>query len=366
MRDERDDELIARLREADRSLDEEQLPPSGVLRIANRISRELEEPERDRRLRWRPMFAFVAGAALVLAFFAWSRGSTPETPVVAAAPETPPAIVTGPDCHREEGDTLRLTGACKVVTQSPSMRVQTIETARMTLDDRVVSLDEGTALFDVDPVEGEPVRVVTPGGEVVVVGTRFQVTVDGESSRVDLYEGTLELRDRTGVVSRIYSGERHVMRHRAAAPARVAPTVAAAPPSNDEAGLTQEEIEAFDEEGVNDPPPAELEAEETEPARRDPPKAAEIRPNAGALIEEVRSLRRQGKYRQAARTLEAALKKKWPKRTADVLSYELGSIRARHLSDRGRACRHWERHLGRFVETRYRRQVVASMKFLGC
>ena len=88
--------------------------------------------------------------------------------------------------------------------------------------------------------------------------------------------------------------------------------------------------------------------------------------SAAAIIEEVQQLRRRGEYERAATRLRDALRQHWPTRTADVLSYELGTILARHLDDTTRACAHWRQHLQQFRATRYRRQVTASISTLSC
>jgi hypothetical protein len=80
----------------------------------------------------------------------------------------------------------------------------------------------------------------------------------------------------------------------------------------------------------------------------------------------VQQLRRRGQYERAAARLREALEQRWPTRTADVLSYELGTILTRHLHDPARACTHWEQHLDRFRATRYRRQILAAKSSLDC
>lgn len=364
-------ELIARLIAADEALAEEKLPPSGVHRIANRISEELDGTREEKRLRWAPMVAFVAGAVLVLAFFGYTRGlsstGSSEAPArVVSNAVQPRAVVTGPGCLQEEGDEeLTLQGTCEVVTHSPAMRVQTTETAAIRLGERVVTLDRGTALFDVDPTKSDPVRIVTPAGEILVVGTRFRVATKTSTAEVDLYEGVLEIHDRAGRNVRMQAGEHFVLRTTLPVPADSVDAV---------------EIDEGAEIGEPLVPEADADALEAErPAARggktstrrsrpeDETKKAEDEPlTASQIIDQVRSLRRRGQYTRAARTLESALQRKWPKRTADVLSYELGGIIARHLQDDERACKHWSRHLERFDGTRYRKQIAASMRTLGC
>jgi hypothetical protein len=86
----------------------------------------------------------------------------------------------------------------------------------------------------------------------------------------------------------------------------------------------------------------------------------------GALLRELRSLRRAGRYADAARRLEDALGETWPARTREVLHYELGTIVDGHLDASERACAHWREHLERFPGTRYRRAVSDAQRRRGC
>ncbi len=88
--------------------------------------------------------------------------------------------------------------------------------------------------------------------------------------------------------------------------------------------------------------------------------------DAGPVIEAAERLRRAGRYAEAAETLRTALKRRWPTRTADVLSHELGRLLQRRIRDKASACTHWRRHLERFEQTRYRTRIERSMDELGC
>lgn len=84
------------------------------------------------------------------------------------------------------------------------------------------------------------------------------------------------------------------------------------------------------------------------------------------MIEAAERLRRSGRYAEAASTLRDALKRRWPTRTADVLSYELGRLLERRVRDREAACEHWRGHLERFANTRYRTRIERSLTALSC
>jgi hypothetical protein len=346
--------LIAQLAAADRSLKEERLPPRAVRRIANRISREIDRPNRSRRLGWIPMFTFVAGAALVLLFVAWAR--TPggsEAPSVASAREEQQARISGPDCHHRQRDAqvLEISGACEVITFAPALRIQTVEEAALTVEGPRVQMQRGSALFDVDRVVGEPVRIVVPGGEIVVVGTRFRVVIAGEGGQVDLYEGKLEFHADDGSVTPILAGQQFVFGR-----------AAVRPPAAPESEGTPTPVSTHDAPRELSTP-TKRRPEPTAPATQPSPEPG---PSAAAIIEEVQQLRRRGQYDRAASRLRDALRQQWPTRTADVLSYELGTILARHLDEPTRACAHWRQHLQQFRATRYRQQVAASISALSC
>lgn len=350
-------ELLERLRAADRSLSEERMPRATTKRVAKRISAELESQSRPSRMGWIPMLTFVAGAALVLLFLRWSTSEQPAlTPSEA---ETPVMMVqvSGPACRSQSDGSTKVWGACSLSTSGPSMRIDTIESSHLEVEDRVVHLKAGSALFDVDPVQGEPIRVAIPQGEIVVVGTRFRVVVGARRSEVELYEGRLEFHDPSGQVTPILAGQL-VGFGKAQDPASPVPVVS---PGEEPAAEAAEPV-----------PPA---ATETPPARQRPARkrvspaptgGTPTEQDAGPVIEAAERLRREGRYAEAAATLRAALKRRWPTRTADVLSYELGRLLERRIRDQAAACTHWNKHLQRFETTRYRARIERSMNELGC
>lgn len=366
-------QLLGRLAAADRSLQEVRLPPAGVRRVATRISEELSRPGKQRRFGWMPMATFVAGAALVLLFLLVARFRPTETSPVATRATAVRVIVTGDGCEQRRGEVLELVGACNLVTQSPSMRVETATGTRLSLADRVLEVHDGSAMFDVDAVAGSPVRVQTPGGEIVVVGTRFRVAVAGATGSVELYEGRLEFHDLDGRVTQFGAGQRLTFggsvtlaaiasgsgepdKHAAATPVAVPEPMPEPEPKT----------EAVPEpKAVASPRSAKSAPRGVVPsARRVVP--AVPRRDAGAVVEATRELRRVGDYLGAAKRLEDALNETWPPHTAEVLSNELGRIVARHLSQPDRACKHWRGHLKRFPKTRFRTQIEASMVSLEC
>lgn len=351
--------MLERLKAADRSLSEERMPRAGSRRVAKRISKELESQSRPSRMGWIPMLTFVAGAALVLLFLRW--GAADEAPFTSDDPGSPAmtVLVSGPACRSQSDQTTKVWGACSISTAGPSMSIDTIEASHLEVAGRVVHLRSGSALFDVEPVHGEPVRVAIPQGVIVVVGTRFRVVVGTERSEVELYEGRLEFRDLSGQVTPIFAGQL-VGFGEAGTDTPVPPDPAVGPP------------DPLPIEAAEPVPPAVAQASPTR--RRSSPKRAShpvsgepaMEQDAGPVIEAAERLRREGRYTEAAATLRAALKRRWPTRTADVLSHELGRLLERRIRDKASACTHWRKHLERFKETRYRTRIERSMNELGC
>jgi len=345
-------EMLERLKAADLSLSKERMPRAGSRRVAKRISAELESQSRPSRMGWIPMLTFVAGAALVLLFLRWSTNNDAPVTEVSEKSAAMTVLVSGPACRSHSGETTAVWGACSISTAGPSMSIDTIDGSHLEVDDRVVRLRSGSALFDVDPVRGEPVRVTIPQGQIVVVGTRFRVVVGAARSEVELYEGRLEFRDRSGQVTPILAGQ-HVGFGEPVVQARaVDPVVTPAPQSSSPGPATEARPAASK-------PPSKP---RTRPASEEP----SMEHDAGPVIEAAEKLRRAGRYTEAAATLRAALKRRWPTRTADVLSHELGRLLERRIRDQASACTHWKKHLERFTKTRYRTRIERSMKELGC
>jgi FecR protein len=224
----------------------------------------------------------------------------------------------------------------------------------------VVHLREGSALFDVARVRGSPVRVVVPGGAIVVIGTRFRVEVDRTGGNVELFEGRLEFHADDGSVTPIVAGQQLAFGARRFVPP---PPAAIAP-----------EAAQDEEPTILDDAPAEAPAATVAPRRRThrdgaPSRiAAPVEPvrSAAEIIDDVRTLRHRGDYEGAAGRLRDALEQPWPRRAAEVLSYELGTILARHLHDVEGACHHWRAHLQRFGNGPRRAPIEASLASLGC
>jgi len=368
--------FLDELRQADQARQSERLRPGAAHRIARRLDAELLQAELPTRRRtFIPMMTFAAGAALVLAVFAWSDGpETAEQVIEADVPVHASWQVGGRNCHATRGPAqLVLDGSCRVQTSEPGLTIESRETTRLRAVDHGVALTEGIALFEVEPVtEGPPWRVEVPGGAIEVMGTRFSVVVSGDQGHVDLLEGSIRFVATDGRVHAVQPGER--FRFSASA------QLAAATPSPADAPLAAgEHLVAAATSAEGDPwaddPEAPLAAGERLAALAREGKATRSRsrstPEIDAerlrqIVSEVTELRAQRKYRAAVSLLRGALRERWDRHTREVLSYELGTILSTQLPDHAQACAHWDEHRRQFPSGRYARAIERARARLRC
>ena len=327
----------------DRRIARAPMPVGAKNRIAARLAREAEAREQQATRRpWLPMLTFAAGAALVMLVIGYNmmrRGgepaSTSPTPTVATLAGY---AIHGEHCEgKQEQDAAVLSGECRMV--GPHLTVQTWDAARLELRPRDVTVQRGQAVFDVGKVAAgeETVKVAVSHGTIEVLGTRFTVDQDPQGGTVDLFEGRIRFHhvpaDGRAPVD-ILPGQRYAWGDRAAPE-----------PAPD--------IIVEDEPTIVDDPP--------ERSAR-PRKRAAKAPDADAIIAKVTELRGAGRYAEAARRLRQALQLRWDRRTAQVLSYELGQILERHLGDTKAACRHWTRHQRKYPDGRYAGAIATSLQ----
>jgi transmembrane sensor len=366
--------LIAALRRGNEALEAERMPAAAVRRVARTLRREVAETRRPKYAQWLPMATFVAGAAAVLLVVL--NPTRRSSPAPARGDSARTYAVAGSHCQRlDEGPArLHVAGACDVRSTSPAMTVSTGLGASLVVAGNRVELHRGQASFDVDHVAGAPVRIAVPGGEIVVVGTRFDVTIDADarSGRIALHEGALRFEHGDGTVSPIASGE--VFSFDESGGHTSAPAVAAVTSPPDAAAVVEpappvESVASRDEPPTT--PPAEAKRAPARPgpsppATRTPDESAPAASDLEAILAEVAELRRTRRYGSAATRLRAALKQRWDAHTAEVLSYELGAILSRHLRDADEACPHWRAHNQRFGAGHYGKQIDRARDNLGC
>jgi len=220
---------------------------------------------------------------------------------------------------------------------------------RLRREARGVRLIRGAARFTVRarrPAEG-PARVLVSRGSIEVLGTRFTVIQRELDGEVTLHEGSIRFVTLTGTVVPLMPGQSHRWPEPEPAPATrpVAPEAAPAAPS---------------------PPPSPPKEPGTRVGGERLRQGAPTVPDVGVLLARVAELRDQRRYAEAARVLEHALRRPLDAVDAERLSYELGTILTDRLTDRTRACRHWDEHGRRFGRGRYAREVTTARVKLHC
>lgn len=334
--------IVAFLDELEHERDAEGMPVGA----RNRVQLAIRNHESKRRARWRrwvPAVSFVAGAALVLAVVG-SRWIAPEPAPLPS--EAPPVVVAGPsvgafhvegasDCvlgqHEGASD---LAAHCSLV--APHMTVQVWEPATVAAEGRNVRVSSGKVLFEVDEVpRGEaPVEVGVSHGRIEVVGTRFAVEQQPRGGHVDLLEGKIRFHHPDGTVEDVLPGERLSWGDSAA---EAAPEV------------------VLVEADVLEP--------EAAPVRKRTRRGTEKQ--AAAIIEKVTALRADKRYGAAITEVRRALRRSWDRRTAQVLSYELGEL-LRAAEDTLAACDHFAAHQRRYPGGRYATAVDRVLERLDC
>lgn len=422
--------LVPRLRELDEALEERGMPAAARARVQARLEHEAHRRASlaGFRLRWLPALTFAAGAALVLLVVGLRFSGHASSGNDALASRVMGMFtVQGEGCrHHQSADETVLDGTCRLV--SSAMAVHSWERVRLSHErspdqdvvQDVVRIRRGAAMFDITTVlPGEaPTRIAVSHGTIEVLGTRFTIEQTAHGGHVDLFEGRIRFIALDGSSTEIAPGQRYTWGQTVAAltltpPPSVADAVDSAPsdarsPASGsmesttdanlekaqrfEPDLVAEAVEAgeaaeagevaevAEAAGSRDAAPVSPRAESRPSVGRRPARkpathsAPEARPTpsgssdeAAAIIEEVARLRAQGRYADAASVLRRANKaRRWDRRTAQVLSYELGEIIERHLDDTAAACKHWARHQARFRGGRYARAITAAQERLDC
>ncbi len=331
--------FLSALHGVDRALAQERLGASANHRIAGQMAAQLRtSPAR----RWLPAVAFAAGAAVAVAAVGSRLRSDAPIASIPTAPAVSGFFLSGDACDRQStGTAVRLRGACRARPDHGRLEVQTFpaETALVAARPDGVELREGRALFNVnDAAPNDPVHVTVPGGTIEVFGTKFFVDTTSNRGHVDLIEGKIRFLHQDGPVTQVAPGDRFEW--------SLVPRPVAAP-------------------GVVPPTAVEAVAPAIPKPRRQHVRRAPA-PTVGDLVDEIRDMRREGRYHEAARRLEKALKGKLEPRVREVLSYELGDILTRRLNDREPACTHWAEHRARFPGGRYESPVRRAQRGLSC
>jgi hypothetical protein len=353
MTEPRNPDLVALLEQLEQDRADQGMPIGARNRVQLAIGRH-EARQRARWRRWLPAASFAAGAALVLSVVG-ARWLQPAAEVGVAAPElaapvvasaatpSPPGLasfaVEGPDpgcASPRRNGAATLAAHCRLV--SPQMAMQAWEPATVRSGAEGVRVEGGKVLFEVEtvPPGDDPVQVAVSHGTIEVVGTRFAVEQGVQGGHVDLLEGKIRFHHHDGRVEDVLPGQRLSW----------GSTANPQPPASVE---------------VRPEPPAA--AEEPHSPRKGRARSANAR--AAAVIERVTELRAERRYGAAISELRRALRRKWDRRTAQVLSYELGDL-LRVAEDTVGACEHFAAHQRKYPQGRYATAVDRVVRRLDC
>jgi ferric-dicitrate binding protein FerR (iron transport regulator) len=166
--------------------------PPATLEILEEVARRRAARSHRRWPGWIPVAlgTVAAAAAITITVGVWRAGPDAESLAVTE-------LVTGPD----ETTTISLTDGT-VVRLGPSSQLQFAAQA----DPRTVRL-EGRAYFAVAKQRGRRFRVKTEGGDLVVLGTRFDVDARADDLRMVVVEGRVAVSAARGGETRVSAGQ---------------------------------------------------------------------------------------------------------------------------------------------------------------
>lgn len=328
MTDPQRDRAVERLRELDRVLATPPIDPRARERIREGLAREATTRPLAAKLRWWPVLAFAAGAALMaLVQLQAPPPSASHTPPALVQPTPPPAPAPAPlPCPPlDPGTHVLAADACRVgegVTLHASVP-STIE-----LDGDRLRLVAGELELDVDP-RTRPLHVLAGTRDIEVIGTRFVVHQRDEGGWVALFEGRIRLHGLAREAMLLTPGDRHGW---------------STPRTSD----------------------ATMPAPEPRPRARARPRDAAEDEGLASLLAEVAALRRTGRFADAVARLRDADTSRWSSRAQQLVSYEIGTLLERQLGDRAAACAHWRAHASRHPDGRHAQAVEAALVRLAC
>ncbi|MBL8987525.1 MAG: FecR domain-containing protein [Gemmatimonadetes bacterium] len=190
--EERYQELSRVLAAASRGFSWPASTPPATLEILEEAARRRAARSQRRWPGWAPiaLVSVAAAATLLLAVGVWRMAQRAETLAITE-------LVTGP----EETTTIGLTDGT-VVRLGGSSQLRFDPQS----DQRTVHL-KGRAYFAVAKQPGRPFRVKTEGGELVVLGTRFDVDAQAADLRMVVVEGRVAVAAARGGQTRVSAGQ---------------------------------------------------------------------------------------------------------------------------------------------------------------
>jgi hypothetical protein len=324
-------EVIERIQALDRALAGRGMPSEASERVRQHLAREATGRRFQARMRWWPVLAFAAGAALMAVLLIEGpshpiaerddTGADIE-PLPDLAVETP--TIVAQDCDAFDPGSHRLeAGDC---VQADGIEVSALIPSTIEREGDRVQVSEGEVVFEVESRAEHPLHVIAGTTDIEVVGTRFVVYQRAGEGWISMLEGRVRVREGEG------------------------------------AGVMLERGQRLEWSAVSE---AEAEAIEAAPTRRE----VEVKPadqGLAELLDEVATLRRAGQFADAVDRLRDADPRGWTERSRQLVSYEIGTLLERQLRDSEAACEHWLAHRERFPDGRHDEIVARSITRLGC
>lgn len=328
----------AELRREDQLRREQGMSPAARARLRSRLQ-DARGPKPAWHRRPAGWMLAASAAALALAVFFWSAPSARSLGGLKLALATPDLKV------REDAAGVEIQGGeASLVDAARGITVRNLGPLVVRREPSGVRLVRGRAEFSVKHRKpgAPPAVVLVSGGAIEVLGTRFTVEEREAGGAVTLHEGAIHFRRPTGEVVQLRPGQ--TLEWPVDEPAEQAPREPASP---------------------KPAPPQPLATPGPVVAPSRPPAAAARAPSVEETLRELEVLRGRHEFEQAARHLEAAMRKQ-PAATRERLSFELGSLLTYQLKDARRACAHWARHERQFRRGRYVEEVQRARGTLSC
>jgi len=311
---------------------------------------DLAPPARDARQWPRTVAAVAAGAALAAGLMLaglWLMDDRPGREGSALAGDMPSRVLGASGEVRSEllalkpGDALRAGQSLTVGRGRLKARLSPGVTLALESDSALdlvrtggmelaVRLERGRLLSTVDTLEpGQRYSVVTRFGEVVALGTVFEVGVTRERAEVQVVQGSVRLLEPGREERALRAGEHATLGTRAVATAALE-----TPRTRHDAGPPR----------ITPPAPA---SEPDTAALAGTPETPQLPATPQALLDQAREHRMARQWKQAARVYERLIAE-FPQRSeAGTARVALGEIRLDQLDDAAGALRAFEQYLDR-------------------
>lgn len=300
---------------------------------------------------WLGLVLGASAGAVVLVLAVGRSWQSAPTPWL--EPEAFSTSNAGAECEvREAGGTVDYLGGCTV--KLPALSVRTEAGSALKRSDAALELVRGSAWFEVRPVPAgsPPVRVRVAGGVIEVVGTAFSVRQGDSEGSVELFEGKVRFLSAEREPIELRPGEQFVWAN-SQRRAGASPGLTLAPSASSSASPAG----AASVSRLSPPPVGPLAA--AIPNAPSPSTSAS-EALAPAAIERIAGLRALGKYQEALAELSAVQQGNRDARTAEVLSFERGTLLER-MGGPALSCPHWSNHARQFSKGAYHAAVSAKL-----